>query len=344
MPHSRQHISASNDEHGTSEIGQRIRGKRKQRPGQAVCLREPATPHPHPPRSAPLLSRTFTGMAGQRSRCVLAAACGSIGYQKEHPHKNIRGSHHDLSGARTGTHPPYQQSDTYAEHRPVKPRPPSITRLSPFRRGVGLRTLRHARLPCREAPSPELLLNTTAASSRLCAEWVPGREPARGHCDRTRDGRHRGRQDMMKRQRSPSSTSCLGRLPVSTSSVVLLFCVGNPSTGLRDPRRRQLPGLGSRPVTAHQHQAAVVAERLTAVTSGHALSEAVRHALSLALQPRRRRRPCSWSAFHPGRSCSSSVPWPLSAGSVRQCAARRRECRRARLSGCRRSARRPGPR
>ncbi len=75
---------------------------------------------------------------------------------------------------------------------------------------------------------------------------MPGREPARSHCDRTGDGHHRGRQDMMKRQRSSSSTSCLGRLPVPTSSVVLrseilqLACVtcenvNYPALGQRPP-------------------------------------------------------------------------------------------------------------
>ncbi|MFJ7969689.1 hypothetical protein [Streptomyces sp. NPDC096324] len=65
--------------------------------------------------------------------------------------------------------------------------------------------------------------------------------------------------NMMKRQRSSSSTSCPGRLLVPTRARTRepaapvrsrppLLCVGNPSTGLRDLRKRQLPGLGSRPV------------------------------------------------------------------------------------------------
>lgn len=61
----------------------------------------------------------------------------------------------------------------------------------------------------------------TVRRVRRPAAQIPGREPARGHCDRTGDGHHRGRQDMMKRQRSSSSTSCPGRLPVPTNSVVL---------------------------------------------------------------------------------------------------------------------------
>ncbi|MFE5591157.1 hypothetical protein [Streptomyces sp. NPDC056549] len=47
------------------------------------------------------------------------------------------------------------------------------------------------------------------------------REPARGHGHRSGDGRQAGRQGKMNPQRSSSRTSCLGRLPVPTSSVAL---------------------------------------------------------------------------------------------------------------------------
>ena len=50
---------------------------------------------------------------------------------------------------------------------------------------------------------------------------MPRCEPAPGHRNRTGDGRQCGRHDTMRRQRSSSDTSCLGRLPVPTSSVFL---------------------------------------------------------------------------------------------------------------------------
>lgn len=50
---------------------------------------------------------------------------------------------------------------------------------------------------------------------------MPGSEPARGHGDRTGDSRQRRRQDTMTGQRNSFGTSCLGRLPVPTSSVAL---------------------------------------------------------------------------------------------------------------------------
>ncbi len=50
---------------------------------------------------------------------------------------------------------------------------------------------------------------------------MPGSERACGHSDRTGDSRQRKRQDTMTGQRSSFGTSCLGRLPVPTSSVAL---------------------------------------------------------------------------------------------------------------------------
>jgi hypothetical protein len=50
---------------------------------------------------------------------------------------------------------------------------------------------------------------------------MPWSEPARSHGDRLGDGRQRRRQDKMTGQRSSFGTSCLGRLPVPTSSVPL---------------------------------------------------------------------------------------------------------------------------
>ncbi len=50
---------------------------------------------------------------------------------------------------------------------------------------------------------------------------IPGHEPARGRGDRTSDGHHRGRRDMVKRQRGSPRTSRPGRPPPPTSSVVL---------------------------------------------------------------------------------------------------------------------------
>ena len=59
---------------------------------------------------------------------------------------------------------------------------------------------------------------------------VSGSEPARGHSHRTGDGRQRRRRDTMNRQRSSCGTSCLGRLPVPTSSVApWKFPPENPS-------------------------------------------------------------------------------------------------------------------
>lgn len=66
-------------------------------------------------------------------------------------------------------------------------------------------------------------------------------EPARGHGHRSGDGRQSRRQGKMNPQRSSSRTSCLGRLPVPTSSVV--FSPRNLN-GLAGPANASYPALG----------------------------------------------------------------------------------------------------
>lgn len=124
---------------------------------------------------------------------------GPIGYQEAYPYKDMQASQEGLSGAGAVTHPPYEQSRTDAEHRPVDPQSPPSARLGPLRRPVGIGTLCHTPAslikrrvlpagpahPCLFRPFTGLPYEPAWGRDRLCdrvAEWGLAGRPAALPC------------------------------------------------------------------------------------------------------------------------------------------------------------------